>query len=474
MQVPILSGVFADQYAEFRTVYPRNLIPVPKGQGISPGYLRPADGVVQIGAGAGKDRGAINWNGTVYRVSGSKLGTASKTGVFTTLADVGGVGATRMAYSFDRLAIPSDGALFYWDGTDLVKVTDPDLGVCLSVCWTGGYFISTDGTYVIAADLTDPTSINPLRYGSAEADPDPIMAVATIRNEVYALGRYTVEAFRNVGTAAGDVFPFSRIEGAQVPKGIIGTHAFCEFLGSFAFVGGGRNEAPSVYIMLPGDSQTISTREIDTILQEYSGDDLAKIIMEARVDKGHQLLMIHLPDQCLVYDAAASRVAQQSVWFTLDSGVIPKATYRARGLVWCYDQWNVGDPTSSALGKLTQDTAEHYGEATGWNFGTLAIYNDGEEAIIHELELVGLPGRVDFGEDPVIWTSYSHDGETWSQEHAINAGKQGERAKRMMWRKQGTIRHYRMQQFRGTSDARVSFARLEMRLEPLYVRPGRG
>jgi hypothetical protein len=104
---------------------------------------------------------------------------------------------------------------------------------------------------------------------------------------------------------------------------------------------------------------------------------------------------------------------------------------------------------------------------TGWEFGTLITYNEGRGAVFHELELVGLPGRVVFGLDPVIWTSYSLDGETWSQERLIKAGRQGERLKRMVWRQQGKMSHYRIQRFRGTSDARISLARLEATIEPL-------
>jgi len=73
VQIPILSGVYADNAGDFRTSYPRNLVPVPKDQGISAGYLRPADGIVQAGTGPGASRGGINWKGQCYRVQGTKL-----------------------------------------------------------------------------------------------------------------------------------------------------------------------------------------------------------------------------------------------------------------------------------------------------------------------------------------------------------------------------------------------------------------
>lgn len=71
-------------------------------------------------------------------------------------------------------------------------------------------------------------------------DPDPIKAVLKLRNEVYAVNRYTVEVFSNVG---GSGFPFQRISGAQVTRGAVGTHAATVFQESIAFVGGGNTKA---------------------------------------------------------------------------------------------------------------------------------------------------------------------------------------------------------------------------------------
>jgi hypothetical protein len=468
MQIPVLSGIYTDGAPDFRTSYPRNMIPVPKEQGISKGYLRPADGIVELGTGPGIDRGGINWNGVMYRVMGTSLVKVAADGIITTLGDVGSGGTVSMDYGFDRLAIWSGGRLYYWDGATLTQVIDPDLGNVIDGKWVAGYYMSTDGTYLIVTELNDPTAINPLKYGSAESDPDPIMAIDERLNEVYAFGRYTIEVYQNIG---GTLFPFQRIEGAQVGRGIIGTHAYCEYLNSFAFVGSGKNEAPAVHLMAPGDTQKISTREIDQILLQYREEELAAIVVEARATKDHQHLLIHLPDQTLVYDAAASQAVGEPVWFTLTSSILGNGTYRARNLVWCYDTWIAGDPTSSKIGQLVDTVSTHYGDTIGWEFGTHVLYAEGNGAIIHELELVCLPGRVALGADPVIWTSYSLDGETWSQERAKHAGKQGERNKRIAWRKQGKMSHWRIQRFRGTSDAHLSIVRLEAAIEPLFTRP---
>ncbi|MDQ0022904.1 hypothetical protein J2X90_000690 [Variovorax paradoxus] len=464
MQTPILSGIYSDATSDYRTQYPRNLVPVAKKTGISDGYLRPADGAVSTGAGPGIGRGGINWNGALYRVMGASLVKITYNGVVTNLGDVGGSGPVRFDYSFDRLAIASSGGLFYWDGTTLVRVTDPDLGNVVDMLWVDGYFMTTDGTFLIVTELNDPMAVNPLKYGSSESDPDPVLALRKVRKEILALNRYTIEYFQNVG---GSNFPFQRVDGAMIQKGVIGTRACVNFLENVAFVGSGRNEAPGVYLASGGGATKLSTREIDIILAEYTESELASIVMEARVDRGHQHILIRLPDQTLVFDGVASFVAGEPVWFALSSSVVGKSLYRPQSLVWAYDGWQCEDATSTAIGVMSDTVSTHFGATVGWEFGTAILYNEGNGVVIHELELVALPGRTALGIDPTIWTSYSLDGITWSQERPRQAGKQGQTLKRLAWRRQGHMRNYRIQKFRGTSDARITFARLEMAVEPL-------
>jgi hypothetical protein len=465
VQIPILNGIFTDNGPDFRTSYPVNLVPVPKSNGISEGFLRPADGIVANGTGPGTDRGAINWNGVCYRVMGSKFCSVAADGTVVVIADVGNNGLNvTMDYSFDLLAIASNNNLFYYDGTTVTQVTDPDLGIVIDVVWVDGYFMTTDGEFLVVTELSDPFSVNPLKYGSAEADPDPITGLLKLRNEVYALNRNTIEVFDNVG---GDLFPFRRIEGAQIEKGSMGTHACCIYMETCAFLGSGWNEAPGVYLGVNANANKISTQEIDQILLNYTEEELALVNMEARNDRAHDHLYIHLPDRTLVFDGAASKDLQQPVWFILTSSIEGFSKYRAQNFVWCYDKWLCGDATTNNVGYLVKNISTQYGNTVRWEFGTTIVYNEGRGAIIQQLELVGLTGSVAFGTDPTINTSYSTDGQTYSQQKFIKAGKTGERAKRLVWFQQGWMRNWRIQRFQGTSEAHMSFARLEAAIEPL-------
>lgn len=466
--IPLLSGIYTDERADFRQSLPRNLVPVLRDTGISKGYIRSADGLATLTTGPGTDRGGINWRGACIRVMGSSLVSVSAAGVITTLGDVGDGGRCRFDYGFDRLAIASGARLWYWDGTTLTQVTDPDLGQCLDVMWVDGYFMTTDGEFVVTTELTDPTAVLTTKYGSSEADPDPVVAVRKLRNEPHVINRYTVEVFQNVG---GTGFPFQRVPGAIYERGAIGTHMVAPFLDSLAFVGSKRNEPPAVWILAGGSTAAISSAEVDQVLRSYTEAQLADCHIETRVEDKRQTLLIHLPDQTLAYDGAMSQVVGEPIWYTLGSSKVEQAQYRAQGLVWCDDRWVFGDPQSSVLGVYDRTTDRHYSQPIGWEFGTVALYSEDRNVIVHELLLTALPGRAPLGADPVVWHSYSRSGRAgdFGQERPSKAGKTGETATNIQWRRCGFARSWRVERFRGVDTGPVAFAKIEAEVEVLNV-----
>jgi hypothetical protein len=460
MQIPVLSGISVN--GDFRTEYPVNLIPVPKSTGISEGYLAPAYGCIAYGDG--EDRGGIEWRGVLYRVLGEKLFSIQSNGALQPIGEIGGQGRVSMTYGFDYLAIASSNQLWLYDGSDLARVTDADLGAALDVEWIDGYFVTTDGEFLVVTELNNPFAVNPLKYGSSEADPDPVIAVLRLRSEIYAVNRYTVEVFSNVG---GTGFPFQRITGAQIEKGAVGTHAVCEFGGGLGFIGSGRDEAPSVYVGGNGQAARVATREVDEYLAEYTPDELSGAVLEAITELAHQFLIVRLPRHTLVYDAQASQAMQVPVWFRMSSSLDGVGPWDAQNFVRCYGGWHCGRVTAPHIGKLSRDVSSHWGEVVGWKLTTPIVYGESRGAVFHELEAVALTGQAALGLNPQIGAQYSTDGLTWSQIRWIEAGNIGQRNKRLSWRGLGRMGSWRIQRIIGTSDAPLSVARLEARLEPL-------
>jgi hypothetical protein len=463
-QISLLSGISSDAQADLRTTFPVNLIPVPKDTGVSKGYLRTAPGLSQLGTGPGVDRGGINWNDVLYRVMGTKLVSVAADGTTTDKGDITGSGRVSLDYGPTYLLTVGDGKAWLRDGSSNTQITDADLGTVIDGIWVDGYYLFTDGAFLIVTELNNPFSVDPLKYGSSETDPDRIVGVLKVRDEVRAFNRYTIEAFQNTG---GTGFPFTRIPSALIEKGCVGTHAKALFAGSFAWIGSGRNEPCSIYLMSGEQAQPIATREVDKRLKAYTEAQLATAVLESRTDEAHRHLLVHLPGETLVYDLAASLVAGEPIWFFLSTGTSGINAYRARSFVWCYGKWICGDTTDGRIGYVDDTVSTQYTAVAGWQFDTMWLYNGGKGAIVWALELTGATGRAPGDDNPTVFHSYTVDGLTWSQERSVSTGVAGNTTVRVQFRRCGQMERMRGERFRGANASPVSWLRLEADLEAL-------
>jgi len=451
-QIGIQSGVKLLD-GGFATAFPVNLEHRVINSGVSEGQLISTRGAVTLNTGPGVTRGGIMWNGIQYRVMGTKLVSVVGSTI-NVLGDVGGAMPVRMDYSFDRLAIVSDGRLFYWDGATLTEVTDPDLGVALDVAFLDGYFITTDGIFVVTTELLDPTKVDPAKYGSAEADPDPVTGVEVLNEELYAIGRHSIQVFRNVG---GLGFPFQVVKGATVPFGCISAAAKCRVIDSIAFVGGGREEPIGVFVLTGGTAQRISTREVEDLLE---GVDESLIELEARRFGEDDHLIVHTPNASAMIKIRTASEIGGRLWTILHSGRF--AGYRLRHAVWDGVRHVVGDLGSNKLGVLSDETEEHFGDRAEWLFDAGLLFNEGRGIIVNQLELFG---QFPLGQPSTVFVSVTRDGEVWSNELAVRLV--GLREQRCIIRPNVRLPYLSGWRFRGTG--RVAIARLEVQAEPLGV-----
>lgn len=460
VRLPLLSGIVSDSRAEFLTSYPVNLEVVATDNRIAQGQFRAPAGAIQKGSGPGKDRGGFLWNGSLYRVMGTKLVKINAAGAVTVIGDVGGADQVRFDESFSRLIIRSNKALWYYDGTTLTKVTDPDLGSVIDCMWMDGYTMATDGTYIVVTELSDPFSVKPLKYGSAEEDPDAITGLIKIRGEAYVLGRYTIQLFENAG---GNGFPFQTNRAGLIPAGCVGPNAKCHFSDSFAFVGSGKNEALGVYLAGDGAATRISTRAIDDELAKVV--DPAQISIEARTYRAERRLLVHLPDKTLMWCLNATKALQQDCWHILQSG--RGEAYRLRHAVHAYGDLWVGDLDSEAFGVLSEEVSTHFGEPVQWQFDVGMVYNDTSGGILTSVELTALPGRGQAGCDGVIFMAQSRDGFSFGAERAIPGGCHGDTRKRLIWRPRSLFRNTLSLRFRGYDAMLPGFVACMADIEPL-------
>lgn len=456
-QISLVSGIYSDKQADYRISYPKNFYPVVQDTGLSNAYLRQTPGLSSFATGEGFDRGSIVFFNILYRVSGTQLIRVFENGVTQVLGTIPGNSRVTMNSSFDRIGIVADNKAFYWsEGNGLQHITDPDFCSAIDGIFIDGYFLYVDAESIFNADLNDPMAINPISFGSAEVDSDPIIGIARVGNEAYVCGSETIQILQNVGGAG---FPFATNPSAFVTRGIVGTHAKTEVDKVLYFVGAGRGDAASVYASSGGSIDEIATPEIAKLVQSYNSMELKQVYCESYNLDNQYFVLIHLPDYTIAYDIYGSQKGGVRLWHIRDT--------RGRGLQRAYGKWLVGDKATNAIGQLNEDDATEYGEIVEREFSTPLGFVDGFSFIVHEAIIYGLPGRTGLTDNPSLSMEVSRNGVTWSQPRSSSTGKTGTYDYTCRWFRLGRANTQMSMRFKLASNTFYSAARLEVREEPL-------
>lgn len=448
-QFPIQTGVRVKDGA-LRKSYPVNLRHKVVESGVSKGQLLSARGARALATGPGIDRGGAVWRNIQYRVMGNRLVSVAADGTVTEWSAIPNDGLPcRFAIGFNYLGVLSAGGYFLFDGENLYEGSNADLGVSLDLTWLGGYYVLTDGDDIAVTELNNPLSVDLLKYGSAESDPDSVTGLEALGEELVAFGRYSIQFFRNVG---GVGFPFQAIAGATIPFGCISAGAKCRVGDTLAFVGGAIDEPLGVFILRGGAAVRVSDETVEDMLAGRTD-----IRMESRSYGEEREIIVHMEGGSVALTLASSQKAEEGLWHVLKSR---SGTYRLRNAVWFGDRHYVGDLTSDTVGVINDVTAQ-FGEEPGWCFDAGMMFNETAGAIIHEIEVTGqFPTTT-----TTLFLSMTHDGETWSRE--IGRNLSGKRAERVTWGPH--VRVSRMAGFRFRGTGKVAISRLDIEGEGLAV-----
>ena len=461
--VTFIKGDKIGSETDYRDALPVNMYAVEKNILGAQGYMICYPGLTLHGTGAGIDRGG-NYNdrfSTQFRVSGNSLIELDSSGISTTLGVISGTEQVAMPYSFNTQCVIADGKMFLYDSVNgFQKVTDSDLGNPIDGVWIDGYYFLTDGEYIYHTDIDDETSIDPLKFATAEFMPDPTLGVSkTQDNKVVVWGRYSVEYFID---AEQDNFAFRRIETRTQKIGIVATHAKTELNGKFYIAGGRKNEAVFIYMVDVGGSQKISTREIDKILKEYTEPELSDMRMESRIEDNMAFVLIHLPNETLCFnESIAKSFGVEIAWSILKTDVVGSNPYR--GINGVFDprisKWIYGDRRSNKIGKLDNGVCTHYGEMVEWLLYSPLLKL--ETFSIDELEIETIPGHTT-SQDAKIGVSITYDGLTYGTEVFEMYGTPSNYDRRFILRTLGYVRDWLGFKFRGATTSRMALSLLEI------------
>ena len=167
-----------------------------------------------------KDSGGVT---VIYVVAGNNLYTLGTDGSYTLIGAVPGVTFCTFASTIYHIAINSDGILYLYDGTTLTQVTTPGDLLVSDVTSLDNYFIfgslNTSTFYWITPGST---TVDSLHFESAERNPDDIVTMISVGDELWAIGQETVEIFTDTGDQTA---PFIRTPGRVFQVGCVDKHS---------------------------------------------------------------------------------------------------------------------------------------------------------------------------------------------------------------------------------------------------------
>ncbi len=400
------------------------------------------------------NRGAWIVEGKPYFVNDNTLYRLESD--LTTLTDLGtiaGSGRVSMADNGTQLCIvvpgaTSTGYIFTSSPDTLQTIDDADFkanGEPQSVVYVDGYFVFTTGSkkFIVSA-LNDGLSYNALDFGSAEANPDDIVAPIVFRNQLFICGSETIEAFQNVG---GADFPFQRT-GLFISKGVKAASSLINSNDTFMFIGGGKDESPAIWAFQENTVAKVSTTAIDSLLQTFSETEISEAFAWSYAQKGAYFIGFTLPTTTLVFDTVSGRWHERKSQITIEN-VQKTQRFRINSLVSAYGKILVGDSQDGRIGSLDSDVYDEYGFNIIRPVATQPFQNNMESMSFPSIELTMEAGvGNDAVVDPVIRMDISRDGgKTFGYERTRKIGKVGDGKRRTIWRRNGRIPRFAVLRF---------------------------
>jgi len=454
-----------------------NWIPViPQAAALNNRALFDTPGLTLFSTVTGVNRGAQEMKEVPYFVNGNTLYSVNSAGVATSRGTIEGTGRVSMANNGQYLVIVVPGGKGYAynnaDGT-LAEITDPGYRFSDSVVYKDGYFVfsETAGDVFFNSNLNNPFQYDGLDVGAANVDPDRIVALHVNHNELFVCGSETIELFQNIG---GSGFPFQRIEGANIQKGVHAPSSLVEFDNTFLFIGGGLNERSAIWKVTGSSSAVkVSTSAIDNAIQEFTADEISNAFSWTYASGGNFFAgftfeSTRIPCKTFVYDATTSALAGESTWHERQSGVTDNS-WRVNSIVSAYGKLLVGDSQGGNIGFLDKDNYTEYGDVMIQERTSQPFSVTGLPIFAGELQLTmesGVGLTTGQGSDPQIRMDYSDDGgRNFSSEFWRSYGKIGEYTSVPTWRRQGRIPKNRILRFKTSEPVKSVIIKLEADIE---------
>jgi hypothetical protein len=463
VKLPFTNGFYISESLPVSAQNAINCYPVVnQAPGLSEEFMVSIPGISQLcttGTINQQNRGGWTLNEVPYFVNGSSLYRINSDFTVTTIGTVEGIGRVSMADNGKQLVVlvPGGKGYVYNQPTNtFAEITDVDFranGEPQYVAFVDGYFVfTTDEKKFIVSALNDGMSYNALDFGTAESDPDRVVAPIVYKNQLFITGLTTSDGFQNAG---GGDFPFVR-SGMFLDKGVNAPFSLIKTQDSFMFVGGGLNESPAIWMMAGGGVQKVSTTAVDNLLQTLTSEQVSAIYAWTYAQNGAYFAGFALPNVTLVYDFASKRWHQRQSY--AEANVI---AYRVSSIITAYGRIMCSDIYSGRIGEMSPNTYDEYGNNIIREITTQPFQNNMQSLFVPSIELTMESGVGNSAcPDPQIVMNRSIDAKNWDAPRMRAVGKVGAYNQRAIWRRNG--RAARFEVFRFTYSEKTKFVAIQL------------
>ena len=433
-QIPLTTGVSEKDVAGTETLI--NLYPRQTSGGKYPYKLIGTAGLAFFCELPTKPVKALyKYGPRVFAVTPSKIYEIHSNSSFTELGDVSLFG-NRLSVADNGLQmVVVDGIKGYsldFDSNEVKQIEQEGFYPSSTVTYQDGYFIfSRAGTgQFYLSELLD-TDFDPNDFGTAEGQPDKLLAVLSDHREVFMFGESTIEVWYNSGDPD---LPFERNQGAFIEKGCAAPYAITKQNNTIYFVGSDL----MVYQMSGYTPIRISTHEVERTIKDVSLSDAFSYTYQ---DQGHLFYMLTIPAANITwcYDISSG------TWHIRQSYQFGR--HISNCIVNAFSRNLVGDFQSGVIYELSQDYYRDNLDPIVRVMTLPTIANGREFVTVNSLELDMSSGvGVNFGDgfDPELRVFVSKDGgSTYAQNHRnVKIGKQGEFLTRVKTNRLGRARQF--------------------------------
>jgi len=404
------------------------------------------------------NRGSHRLGDTAYEVNGNSLVRVNSDFTTDIRGTITGSGRVSMADNGSQLMIlvpGGDGFIFTQNPDSFATITDPGFtanGAPQHVVYIDGFFCCTTDTkkFIISA-LNNGLAYDSSDFGTAEADPDKIVAPVVFLNQLWIGGSETFEQFSNQG---GTDFPFLKT-GLIYQKGVFSAFSLINSNNTFMWIGGGKEESPAVWQSGGNFPEKVSDTGIDTLLERTTQTELEESFAVSYAQSGAYFVGFSLPDTTIFINTINGRWHERKSVILRPDGVVEIVRWRVNSIVSAYGKLLVGDSQDGRIGSMDVDVFQEYGEPMFRRIATQPFQNNMNSFSVPSLELTVESGTGNANSpEPIMRLDRSLDGKKFTYERQRKIGRIGESEKRLVWTRNGRARRFEVFRFTTTSSSK--------------------